>query len=794
VDLILCWFIAPIGLLAAAVGLSFWVERLTAMTLPWTVRPAMGMAAMIVIAQFGTATETTAKLILPGVLILALLGLILFRRLATPRPGAAEISIVLTVFFVFSLPFLVAGEATWAGYIKLDDNATWLAITTHVFEHGRGLGNLAPSTNQQVIQDYLGAAYPIGGFVPMAVMSKISGQDVAFTLQPSMAVAAAMMTLLLFEIARRVVRGVGASALIAIAASLSALFLGYYLWGGVKELVTAALLPLGPVLAGQAARQRWPRRGWATLSITVAAIIVVLGPGGGLWAIPILIPALALAVRRSGTAGALRLAVPVAVLALLLVLPVIFTPTGPFDPLNSGITGEAEIGNLFRPLSPLQAAGIWPALDFRVDPHLNTLIRVISAVCIALAAAAIAMALCWKREEGIPLAGYVGGGAVGAAAIIAYASTWVDAKVLATLSPGVLFGALLALVIVSERTEFRLEARTALVLLLGFVAWGAFLAYQGTWLAPRAHYAELEKIGEEFDGEGPALVTEVSGYGPRHFLAGLDAEGASDRRRREVLLRNGEPTPDAVPVDLDEIRPDQLDPYNLLVLRRGPATSRPPSEFRLAYSSDHYEVWRRAEAPGTLIEQLPLGTELDAGAVPRCSQVAALGGKAGTGGSLVAARVGTPIAVEFDAAELPAAWSTPTAYTFSPSGSGTATVEISVPGGEYEVWLGGEVFGAVHLSVDGEQIAFERGVLNNNGGLEQLATLPIAAGGHQLEVEYSGASLFPGSAVHPYAIGPLELRAPQGGDLGLTTVAPSEYRDLCGERWDWVEARAASSS
>ena len=311
-----------------------------------------------------------------------------------------------------------------------------------------------------MLEDYLGAAYPIGGFVPMAVMSKISGQDVAFTLQPSMAAAASMLALLLLEIARRIVRSVGASALIAIAASLSALFLGYYLWGGVKELVTAALLPLAPLLAGQAAREDWPRRAWATLSITVASIVIVLGPGGGLWAVPILIPALVLAWRRYGSRGALRLAVPVALLAVVLVLPVIFTPTGPFDPLNSGITGEAEIGNLFRPLSVLQAAGIWPSLDFRVDPHLNTLVRIISAVCIALAAGAIAMALRWKREEGIPLAGYVGGGAVGAAVIIAYASVWVDAKVLATLSPGVLFGALLALVIVSERTDFRFVIST----------------------------------------------------------------------------------------------------------------------------------------------------------------------------------------------------------------------------------------------------------------------------------------------------------------------------------------------
>jgi hypothetical protein len=75
--------------------------------------------------------------------------------------------------------------------------------------------------------------------------------------------------------------------------------------------------------------------------------------------------------------------------------------------------------------------------------------------------------------------------------------------------------------------------------------------------------------------------------------------------------------------------------------------------------------------------------------------------------------------------------------------------------------------------------------------MEQLAIVPITAGEHNLEVEYSMGGLYPGSAVHPYAVGPLEFRAPQGGDLGLTTVAPDEYRDLCGERWDWVEARSS---
>ena len=80
-DLILCWLIAPVGLLVVAVGLSLLVERMTGFTLPWTIRPAMGLAAMIVAAQFGTATATTAKLTLPAILILAVVGLVLGRNL-----------------------------------------------------------------------------------------------------------------------------------------------------------------------------------------------------------------------------------------------------------------------------------------------------------------------------------------------------------------------------------------------------------------------------------------------------------------------------------------------------------------------------------------------------------------------------------------------------------------------------------------------------------------------------------------------------------------------------------------
>jgi hypothetical protein len=789
VDLILCWLVAPLGLLVATVGLSLLVERAAGFTLPWTVRPAMGMAAMIVIAQFGTATEFTAKLTLPLILILAVLGLVLGRTVAGPAPSGVELGIAAGVFLLFASPFLIAGEATWAGYIKLDDNATWLAITDHIFEHGRGLGDPAPSTHQQVLEDYLGGTYPIGGFVPMAVMSKISGQDVAFTLQPAMAVAASMLALLLFELSRRLVRGVGAAAAIAVVSSLSALLIGYYLWGGIKELVMAALLPLGPILAGLLDEAGWPRRGWLALGLVIAAVIVVLGPGGALWAAPTLVPALFVVWRRFGWARALRLAMPVALFSLLLIIPVLIGPTGPFDPLNGGINESAGLGNLIGPISLLQASGIWPSLDFRTGPHLELPVKILAALLLLVAAGTVVYAVRRFGEKSAPLVGYVGGGALAVGAIVFFASAWVDGKVLATLSPGVLAAALIGIVLVAQRTDFRYEALAAAVLVTGVVAWGAFLAYQGVWLAPREQNVELEEIGERFAGQGPTLSTEASIYGPRHFFAEMDAEGASDRRRRFVLLTDNSVPGDNELVDLDRIRSDQLNPYNLLVTRRGPATSRPPAEFGLAYSSDHYEVWERRQQPGASLQHLSLGAEMDAGAIPSCSEVQQLALVAGEGGSLVAARVGRPIAVELESGSHPSGWQFPTPYTFSPDGSGRVTTTLDVPASEYELWLGGVVFGGLKIYLDGEEVASERGVLNNPRGMEQVATIDLGGGPHQLEIEYKGASLWPGSAVLPYEIGPLELRAPQGSDLGFVTVAPQDYRQLCGKRWDWIEVR-----
>jgi hypothetical protein len=788
-DLFLCWVIAPAGLLLATVGLSLLVERLTGLALPWTLRPALGLAVAIVIAQFGTATDATAELTLPAILLLALAGLVLERGALGRRPERVEVLVAVAVFLLYASPFLIIGEATLAGYIKLDDTATWLAITDHVFEFGRGgFNDLEPSSHQQVLVDYLGGTYPIGGFVPMALMSQLSGQDIAYTVQPSMAFAAGTMALGLFELARRLVLGVSRAAIVAILASIASLLVGYYLWGGVKEMVVAALLPLTPLLAACTAAEGWPRRAWVPLGIAVAAMVVVLGPGGSVWVVPTLLPAAFAVLRSQGARRMLQIAWPLAAFSVLLVLPVVFGPTGTFDALDESVTGEAELGNLIGPLNFFQVAGVWPAVDFRFDPHLKPAVIALAAICLAIALVTAAVATRFGERDGVPLAGCVLGGALGALAIAQLGSPWVDAKVMATLSPILLAATLIGIAMLGQRTGFRIEAAVLGVLVAGAVVWSAVLAYQGVWFAPRAHFTELEEIGERFDGEGPALGTEVSIYGPRHFLRKLDPEGLSDRRARGIDLTDGGIPERGEYFDLDQIQPYELDTFALLVVRRSAAESRPPAAFELADQTEHYDVWRRRPAPGTLVEHLSLGTSLDAGDAPACSEVQRLASAAGEGGKLVAARVGAPIAIEFPQDSLPSGWTAPTAYTFAPSGSGTLSETFEVPGGEYVLWLSGSVFGGLELRIDGEQVAAERARIENTGGYEPLATVQLSPGAHRLEMEYSGGSLSPGSAAEPWGIGPLVLEEVEQGDLGTVTVSAGEYRRLCGERWDWVEA------
>jgi hypothetical protein len=760
------WVLYPLVLLALCLGLGLLVDVLAGRRLPGALLAPVGLAAIVVVGQFTTLSDATAELTLPLLLLLAVLGAGLSPPWRFGPPGRWPLAAALAVFAVFAAPVVLSGDPGFAGYIKLDDTATWLALTDRVMEHGRSLEGLEPSTYRATLDANLTSGYPVGVFVPFGAARELVGGDLAWVFQPYLSFLAAMLALCLWQIAGGVVRPAPLRALVAFLAAQPALLFGYALWGGVKELGAAVFLALAAALAPAAVRSDALRSDAALLALAGGALVGVLSLGGLVWLGPMLLALALLAWRDFGTRDAAAQGLAFAAPLALFAVPILFA--GGFSPFQSGLTAESEIGNLIEPIDPLQVLGIWPSGDFRVGPEAT----VPAAILVALAAFAAAFGLwaAWRRRA--PALLFFATALLACAAVVLVGSPWVDGKALATAAP-----AGLALALVGAVALQRFDRPTGLVLLAvlaGGVLWSNVLAYGGVSLAPYAQLRELEQVGEDFAGQGPALMTEYNPYGARHFLRELDAEGASELRVRPVPLRDGSESEKGEAVDLDRIEESAVFEYRTLVLRRSPVASRPPLPYRLVRSGDYYEVWQRPLEPeGPILHHLPLGGEDDAADLPVCSQV--------TGLELLALsnQLGYP------ASNIRLAGA-PHAAVYDATGG-----ELRVPrAGEYAAWLKGSVHGSIELLVDGRRTGAARHQLQNEGGFIPLGEDRLSKGSHRVELRFGGADLHPGSGGFPRPeTGPL-LFVPAGAAAAapIVTVPASGARRFCGRRWDWIEA------
>jgi hypothetical protein len=779
-SLFVAWVVYPLVLLALCVGLGLLVDVVSGRRLPGALVAPVGLAAIVVVGQFSTLADATAELTVPLVCFLAVLGGGLSLPWRFGRPDPWPTAAALAVFAVFAAPVVLSGEPTFAGYIKLDDTATWLALTDRVMEHGRDLSGMEPSTYRATLEANLPSGYPVGVFLPFGTAQKLVGGDLAWVFQPYLSFLAAMLSLCLWQIAGGVLRRPGARALVAFVAAQPALLFGYAMWGGIKELGAAAFVALGAALAPAVLRasdidhsgvgsksdalRRPSRRDAVILALPAGALVGVLSIGGLVWLGPMLLALAYLAWRGFGARVAIGQGVAFALATGVFAIPIFLA--GGFSPFQSGLTNESEIGNLVEPLDPLQALGIWPSGDFRIAPSST----VLSAVLIALGilAALIGLWAAWRRR-GLASLLYASS-LLAAAAIVAVGSPWVDAKALATVAP-----AALALAIGGAAATLRLDRVTGAALIAvvaGGVIWSNVLAYGGADLAPYGQLHELQEIGDEFASQGPTLMTEYNPYGARHFLREEDGEGAAELRVREVPLRDGGTAEKGEAVDTDQLDPNALLEYRTLVLRRSPVRSRPPSPYRLVRSGRYYEVWQRPlERFGAIPEHQPYGEGDEPAAVPRCGEIGGLGLVALQNGMRDVRLLAARHAAVYDATD----------------GS------LDVPrAGVYEAWLKGSARGAVSLYVDGGKIGEARHQLENDGGFIPLGETRLSKGEHRAELRFGGADLHPGSGGFPRPeTGPL-LFAPAGEEAGrLVSVPVEESNRLCGKPWDWIEAIGA---
>lgn len=757
-SLLTAWALFPAILFLICAGLGLLVDQIGGRRLPGALIVPVGLAVAIVIGGFTTWGEATAELTVPILLFLAVLGAGLSAPWRFSRPEPWPIAVAVGVFCVFGAPVLLSGEATFTGFIMLDDTATWLALTDRVMEHGRSLEGLGPSTYRATLDFNLAAGYPIGVFIPFGAAQRIGGGDLAWVFSPYLSFLGAMLSLALWEVLRAI-RSVSLRALATFIAAQPALLVGYALWGGVKEMGAAALIALAAALGPMAVREGARLREALPLAIAGAALLGVLSPGGTIWLAPMLAVLAFIALRRFGMQKALRRAALFVCSFILLSLPVL--ASGLVPPTSKPLVGSDGEGNLRGPLDPLQVLGLWPSGDFRFDPDPTIATAVL--VALGIGAALGGLWVIWRRRWEAPL--LFASALLACAAIVLLGSPWAAGKALASAAPIALSLALLGALWAFKAD--RVAGGLLLVAICGGVIWSNVLAYGGASLAPYAQLRELEEIGKEFGGEGPSLMTEYSPYGARHFLRDADAEAASELRERTVPLREGGEVEKGYAADTDRLDLADLFVYRTLVLRRSPVRSRPPLPYRLIRSGETYEVWQRPEGEREPpLDFLPLGGEEPA-AIPDCEEVE---------------RIAAGALRDSPEARLLAARHAPVHY----AGDGDFDVLRS---GLYDAWLGGSARGEIELFVDGEQVGSVRHELNNEGGYLYLGQARLDAGPHVAKLRFGGADLHPGSGGFPRPVtGPLVF-APAGREEGrIVSVGADEARQLCGGRWDWIEA------
>jgi len=431
--------------------------------------------------------------------------------------------------------------------------------------------------------------------------------------------------------------------------------------------------------------------------------------------------------------------------------------------------------------------GIWPATDFRSQPHDPSATYVMIGVL--LGAVAIGLLLAWRRRAlGMPLYLLTGGCGillVFALEHVGLSSPWLNAKAMAQGSPALVAAGVAGAAALFE-TGRRTEAMIACAAIAAGVLWSNGLAYSNAWLAPRGQLAELQTIGSRFAGQGPTLMTEPEVYGTRHFLRRIDPEGAADRRRRPIFLLNGQELAKGTYADLDQFQLGGILVYKTIVLRRSPSESRPPSPYHLVWSGRYYDVWQRPDSFPPILEHFRLGDAIQPGAVPSCSDVLRLAQIAGHSGRLVAAPRTPVIAVTLSNAVHPADWQADPTGLLSPTSAGTVEADVTVPSaGRYGVWLGGSFRDSLHIFVDGRVVAATGQHLN---GLDvPLGSVALSPGVHRVALRFGGAGLSPGSGGLPWWTGPL-LLSRDSDNPPLVSVPSGDAQALCGQNLDWIEA------
>jgi hypothetical protein len=611
--------------------------------------PAAGLGAILTVTGVlarAPGHGTTATI---GVLALLLVAAAIAPRLPLDASGAlrAGLPVALLVALALSIPFAVNGHWGLLGVGFNNDLGLHLAWAEWLRS---GFGP-APD-----------AGYPLGPHGLAVAVAAVPGIGLGQAFLGEI-VAAGVLTGLTALGALREMRP-GARTVAAAMVALPYLAASYFAQAAFKEteealFVLAFAIYLTTVErkpAGNASQGPW------------LALLPPLALAGGIffsysfaglaWPVAILAlwslskPAVRRALRPRALLRFLLRPTTLAGLAVLAVLALVLTIAGPFG-FAHGFNKVAG-SNTYGPVSPIEALGVWPASNYRLDAaggaHLTGLAGAIGALALLVGVA------WWVRrgETTIPIA--LGASAALYLLSLPSSGDYSQAKALMIAAPLAMLVAIRPLL--SEltgpaanggRSSFRYAEGTTTaargwgvvrvswailaVTFVGGSVYSSFLALREAPVAPPGHGSELRAFLPILHGK-PVLYAGQDRYAAYELLGADTHVPLVEFPDPEVSANPEKPfdTGDAYsPIDFDSFSRATLDRFPFVITSRAAWNSQAPPNFRRVSATPSYVLWKRTgrtpEDRHVLLEGTEAGAPADC-AAPETRILLASGGRA----------------------------------------------------------------------------------------------------------------------------------------------------------------------
>lgn len=491
--------------------------------------------------------------------------------------------VALAVALVLSIPFAVSGRWGLLGVGFNNDlglHLAWAEWLRSGFgpapDAGYPLGPHGLAVAAAAVPGIgLGEAF-VGEILALGVLTGLTALGALDGLGPVRRTLAALLVAVTYLGASSFAQGTFkemAEALLVLAFAVGLHLLERRRWQGGRRLALPFLALAGGILFSYSfAGLAWPLAIAALWSLTLPEVRAALAPRRVL---PFL--------RRPATLAAL---------AALVVLAVLLTVAGPF-----GFAGNFEKvagSNTYGPVSPVEALGIWPTSNYRLNAAGGAHLTGLAA---AIAILALALGTVWwlrRRRYALPIA--LAASLLLYLVALLFSGDYSLAKALTIAAPLAMLVAIRPLLTELGAAPLRRLAWAALaVVFVAGAAYSSFLALRDAPVGPPGHGGELRAFLPIVHGK-PVLYAGQDRYAAYELL-GADTHVPLVEFPDPGVAANPEKpfdTGDAYsPIDFDSFSRKTLDRFPYVIASRAAWNSEAPSGFRRVAATPSYLLWKR---------------------------------------------------------------------------------------------------------------------------------------------------------------------------------------------------------